>query len=472
MTRTRTLISFAVVAASLALASCGSSGAATLDLSYADSATRDSAKGEAASDSPLVDLPASTYEWGGGDKPEPGSDVAAWKFTVPGHPSGPLGEVASVLFGRKTRVIPSQGQVGAYEAGTSGEKYFTSYGDDRSRWWYWVSGSGQTDAIEPCAPDAAGAGKCGPVAVPDPPTDLPSDADAVSKAKNIVNAILPEIADGAVTYTVSRSPYSVSVFVPWTFRGLPTTMGWSFSFGSGSELVNAGGPLFGIEEAGKYPMITVDTAIDRLNNGLGWSYPVSYGGMTKDVATSAAGKSGPEALPSSSSVSTGSAETVTTVAGTVTVTAAEESMVQWWTGKGTQMLLPAWKMSLSTGGDVLVVAVPDKYVTFRTADSDTGDSSDPGASGEGSSGSSSGSSGSGGGATEPAPAPDVSIAAADAEKLVGLSEDEALKVATGNGWKWRVITRDGKNFQVTMDWVGNRVNVEITKGTVTAVKVG
>ena len=219
-------------------------------------------------------------------------------------------------------------------------------------------------------------------------------------------------------------------------------------------------------------MITVDTAIDRLNNGLGWSYPVSYGGMTKDVATSAAGKSGPEALPSSSSVSTGSAETVTTVAGTVTVTAAEESMVQWWTGKGTQMLLPAWKMSLSTGGDVLVVAVPDKYVTFRTADSDTGDSSDPGASGEGSSGSSSGSSGSGGGATEPAPAPDVAIAVADAEKLVGLSEDEALKVATGNGWKWRVITRDGKNFQVTMDWVGNRVNVEITKGTVTAVKVG
>lgn len=61
---------------------------------------------------------------------------------------------------------------------------------------------------------------------------------------------------------------------------------------------------------------------------------------------------------------------------------------------------------------------------------------------------------------------------ADAEKLVGLTEDEATKVATGAGWTIRVVSRDGEDFMVTTDWQENRVNITVVDGKVTAVTVG
>ena len=56
--------------------------------------------------------------------------------------------------------------------------------------------------------------------------------------------------------------------------------------------------------------------------------------------------------------------------------------------------------------------------------------------------------------------------------LVGLTEDEATKVAESNGWIVRISSRDGEEFQLTMDYLANRVNLAIADGKVTGVSVG
>ena len=61
---------------------------------------------------------------------------------------------------------------------------------------------------------------------------------------------------------------------------------------------------------------------------------------------------------------------------------------------------------------------------------------------------------------------------ASAKKLIGLTEAEAQKVATELGWQVRVAMRDGEAFMLTKDYQTNRVNLTITKGSVTAVVIG
>jgi hypothetical protein len=56
--------------------------------------------------------------------------------------------------------------------------------------------------------------------------------------------------------------------------------------------------------------------------------------------------------------------------------------------------------------------------------------------------------------------------------LIGLTEAEAQKVATELGWQVRVAMRDGEAFMLTTDYQTNRVNLTITKGSVTFVVVG
>jgi hypothetical protein len=58
------------------------------------------------------------------------------------------------------------------------------------------------------------------------------------------------------------------------------------------------------------------------------------------------------------------------------------------------------------------------------------------------------------------------------KRLIGLTEAEAQKVATELGWQVRVAMRDGEAFMLTQDYLTNRVNLTITKGSVTFVVVG
>ncbi len=56
--------------------------------------------------------------------------------------------------------------------------------------------------------------------------------------------------------------------------------------------------------------------------------------------------------------------------------------------------------------------------------------------------------------------------------LIGLTEDEAFEAAASRGWEVRVASRDGESFSLTMDYLGNRVNLTVDDGMVTAVTVG
>ncbi|MBM3828519.1 MAG: hypothetical protein FJW09_07745 [Actinobacteria bacterium] len=64
------------------------------------------------------------------------------------------------------------------------------------------------------------------------------------------------------------------------------------------------------------------------------------------------------------------------------------------------------------------------------------------------------------------------IADVDAAALVGSSEAEALELAKTNGWEARVVSRDGEDFPITMDYRGDRVNLTIVDDVVTASTVG
>jgi len=75
---------------------------------------------------------------------------------------------------------------------------------------------------------------------------------------------------------------------------------------------------------------------------------------------------------------------------------------------------------------------------------------------------------------EPVPSDPVvtELAVADAETLVGLSESEALDTAKANGWDARVVSRDGEDFAITMDYRADRVNLTVVDDVVTASTVG
>jgi hypothetical protein len=130
----------------------------------------------------------------------------------------------------------------------------------------------------------------------------------------------------------------------------------------------------------------------------------------------------------------------------------------------TSILLPAYTFTNDAGEVGTVIAIEDKYLVF-------GNGADPSASTTVVPG------------TDPAPPepigtiePDLPILNpiddASAKKLVGLSEAEATKVATGNGWTIRIAMRDGKSFMLTTDFRDNRVNFTVDNGVVTAVTVG
>ena len=60
------------------------------------------------------------------------------------------------------------------------------------------------------------------------------------------------------------------------------------------------------------------------------------------------------------------------------------------------------------------------------------------------------------------------MAAAEAS-LVGLTLEEATKVAEGAGWTIRVSTLDGEGQALTDDYLPLRVNVAVEAGVITGI---
>lgn len=66
----------------------------------------------------------------------------------------------------------------------------------------------------------------------------------------------------------------------------------------------------------------------------------------------------------------------------------------------------------------------------------------------------------------------IGIAPEDAERLIGLSEADAVAEAEAQGWDVRVVARDGEEFPITMDYSTGRVNLTVEDDVVTKVYVG
>jgi len=59
-----------------------------------------------------------------------------------------------------------------------------------------------------------------------------------------------------------------------------------------------------------------------------------------------------------------------------------------------------------------------------------------------------------------------------ANLLVGLTAEAAENCATDLGWAYRIGSRDGEQFAVTMDYSPNRVTVSIESNVIISVVVG
>lgn len=59
-----------------------------------------------------------------------------------------------------------------------------------------------------------------------------------------------------------------------------------------------------------------------------------------------------------------------------------------------------------------------------------------------------------------------------AKTLVGMDEQAAVDSIITNGFTYRVVSRDGEDFVVTMDYRFDRINLTIVKSIVTDVSVG
>jgi hypothetical protein len=352
------------------------------------------------------------------DGADPGATHPSWEFVAPGNPAGDLQSVVDALnLGPGAKIERQQDVPGGYGTNITDGPVFSSYGNEKSRWWYYsVFGLGAKDGSvsSPCMPDAKG---CGDVPSTLPPArNLPGAADARERAISLLERM--GVDAESLVFTGSSDAWGAYVNATHMLDGVATPMAWNFTFGDNGELTNAAGPVFTARRGDEYPVITTREAVARLNstdtNGL-FSAPSSRRLSPQDPG--------------------GDGDDVT-----VTLTSVTLSMAAYWSGGGTALMLPAYVFGTEDEGTVEVLAVPDRFLAPPEV------------------------------TATPIPEPTVGTPTVEsARTLVGLSESEAGKVAETAGWVLRVVRRDGEDFMVTQEFNGSRVNIEVTRGTVSEV---
>lgn len=422
--------------------------------------------------SPVTDV---EYELASGlDKPA--TKARAWKATVPRDARARLAALARSL-GVEGEVYEQSGDQLAVgdpsgDARTGDASVTMWVGGGPAAWSYYVqSGSASGTVSEPCAPDAAECTSSSdsvlrPPATMAEPQNLPSESEALASAKKIL--VTAGYDPEALELDATTSTWSTYVSFEEMIDGKPTGMFGAIDFGADAVVASAWGQFARYDEADTYPLIDLDDALDRFGTS-------TLGRFTTKSAAPSPGVATPEtAVPDDAATDTVSPST--SVARTVVVRITQVDLVlqPLYSSQSAVYLVPSYRFS-DRGAEVgTVYAVPDEFISIAEpaipepapVDPGTG-ASTPGQSGSGSSGSS--------GKVDPgsvAPPEDTPIADADAQRLVGLSETEAVKVAESNGWAARVVERDGESYMVTTDWRSDRVNLTVANGTVTAVSVG
>lgn len=414
--------------------------------------------------------PAVTVEYEvEGDLPALDDKAQSWKSK--GEPTKKrMQAIAKALGVEGDLVARKKDEGGGFVVGpTDGSAPSVSFSDPEFdpylNWYYSAAWASSSRSSEPAvAPDAATSDSGAVDTVVDVPEEmkkpenLPTKDDAREQAKSIMEEVGVDVRDDDIE--VYADDWSVSVTAWQRIGDIRAPMSWTFGFGDGGAISWAGGNLLSFEKGPRFPRVGSLVGVERLGDPKysGWfGYgPVADGRMVKGVTEPA--------------IAEDSASIAPTVQ-TVVLTGVKESLTPIIDADNVMWLVPSYEYTVKDGYTVSVLAITDEFIEQAVPTPETSVPGD-GAVVEpmpGGAGSSEGSAGSG----ESTPAVDVpALSQEEAVKLVGLTEEEATKVAETNGWVVRVSSRDGEDFQMTMDYVTNRVNLAIVDGKVTGVSVG
>jgi len=431
----RTVRSSLVLAGVFALMSCGNSGPAVLSLNGAANMSAGDGVSGGVKESRMMALNVEYKIMN--DLPALATSERVYLMKRPKDFLDQFTAIAKAL-GQKGDVVQSTDDTNRYHVGK---------GDDETGMWLYVTKSestwsysnsisshATTISSQPCPEKSSDCGE----QVVEKPQNLLSPQDAKARALSILGAA--QVDTSSIRFSADTDDWSTSVTGVLQIGGLDTSLVFYFYFGADGVLGSAHGRIVSLVKGDEYPLVSPEKAIDRLATSM-------FGVGTKvgvDSLVAPTAESPPTIVP---------------------ITAVRLSYMAASLADGSSMLLPAYTYS-NTDGDVgTVFAVEQKYLVADTSVPPT----DKGVIEPDPSGSGSGSSDSSDGVDVPAA---YAITQSDANTLIGLTEDEASKIAIEKRWLVRVAMRDGEAYMLTQDFVTNRVNLMLVKTIVTAVAVG
>jgi hypothetical protein len=308
------------------------------------------------------------------------------------------------------------------------------------------------------------------------PENLPTKDEARERSMSIMKDAGVDVRDEDIE--VYADDWSVSV-TAWTRVGdLRAPMSWSFGFGDEGAITWVGGNLLSFEKGPKFPRVGAIAGVERLGDpkySSWYGYVPAFSDPGDSVTTATRGFAEDSVaiapLPADDATTT---DSIAPTVQTVVITGVKESLTPIIDADNIMWLVPSYEYTVKDGYTISALAITDEFIEQATSTPDTA-SDVPVVGGSSDSGSSGVSEGSRGpvGSEEALPAVDApALSQEEAVALVGLTEDEAVKVAESKGWITRVSSRDGEDFPMTMDYVTNRVNLAIVDGKVTGVSVG
>lgn len=263
----------------------------------------------------------------------------------------------------------------------------------------------------------------------DQPRDLPSKKEAERAFVALMDDLGVSSDDLVVESYVDD--WSAGVWAYRSIGGVRSAMVYSATFGEGGELTFASGQLAEPERFAEYPRVGTEVGLERLRDM--YRSP-EFGARVDDAAR----------------------EKVT-----VEIVGVEEELVFLWGADGEVYLVPGYAFTSDDGmggtSRYSVTAIADRFVE-EVAPVDVAPM--PIEDGIGDGGTTDGSIG-----DQPLAEPPTDDEIAS---FVGLTEAEAGERAAASGWTIRIAARDGEQFQLTMDYRPERINLTIEAGTVTA----
>jgi hypothetical protein len=382
--------------------------------------------------------------------PDLGETGAAWSVNPLKENKGTLKKLAVALGvpGEVVKEDTNNFSIGINDKTGAGLRLYV---DVSSAWWSYSSesvGSGSVSSPA-CAPDTECVDAGRPVVDPAPPVNLPDEATAIARVTKLLQDA--DLRVKPFSFSATKTEWSTDVVGTLMARDVSSNISLYVSFGSDAKITYASGPLVELKNAGSYPLIPPKDAVKRLSQ-------LQYG-LVGPTARSAIDMS----------VSSPATDSSTPVAVTVPITGVRLALMQTTLTNNSSILLPAYTFTNADGDVGTVLAIEEKYLSY--GDSEVTDGGDPVPVPEPKPvdpGSPAVDPGQVENPTEPAAVPDET----SVKKLIGLTEAEAQKVATELGWQVRVAMRDGEAFMLTTDNQTNRVNLTITKGSVTFVVIG